>query len=538
MKKLLLVNELQSLNAKSLKLDQPLARALAKAEIADAAWTLEREWAKGLLREAYELTFPDEDEQRKLREQPVGTEPTLLTGVARARSDVRFRILGIAGRDKKFGDQLIRLGAETLGRIEEHTTYTTLAVNAIAAGDKTAASDYLLRAINADPSQITASFAINELAIKDRAAADQLILKYMEQLKAFPLSVKDHSIFRGIIILNQLAFPAYFMGPLGKDVPPPGAAVMKAYVYCIVESFSKVEQREPGNLQIIRDLLLFAWQPLKKYAPELTAQFLELEKASRSPGQDSMPPSQSLGEQSRDRYERRLKDALESGHPDDMTIHTAMSRGDYDKARKMIGMLDDGARKTQLMEVVNMREAMSLADKDDFAGAQRLAEQLTSATSILAVYPKVIDRCVAKKDQACAASFLYQAVKQLKRANTEPPKPPEGIPLAVMPSSAEFDPILMGLSKLARSVAQVDESAALEVLDETVSAANRSNVDTKQGRTGLDMEVFRLLARQNETRVEQSAEALKDPLRQIVALATINREKAEELAKKAERENH
>jgi hypothetical protein len=59
----LLLTDLRSLEIEVLKLDKPLARALAQAEIADAVWTLDKEWAKKLLREAYELTLPDEAEQ-------------------------------------------------------------------------------------------------------------------------------------------------------------------------------------------------------------------------------------------------------------------------------------------------------------------------------------------------------------------------------------------------------------------------------------------------------------------------------------------
>src|SRR5256885_5633986 len=75
----LLISELQFLEAKSAKLDGPLTRALAKAEIADAAWSLDQEWAKKLLREGYELTFPDEAERAKLRNKPVGSPPAIPT---------------------------------------------------------------------------------------------------------------------------------------------------------------------------------------------------------------------------------------------------------------------------------------------------------------------------------------------------------------------------------------------------------------------------------------------------------------------------
>lgn len=91
----------------------------------------------------------------------------------------------------------------------------------------------------------------------------------------------------------------------------------------------------------------------------------------------------------------------------------------------------------------------------------------------------------------------------------------------------------MSLSKLAKAVALSNETLALEVLDEMVQAANSSNVDTTQGRMGFETDVFSRLAAKNEIRVRQAVEALKDPLRQIVALAAIYQWKAGELIKQA-----
>ena len=61
-----LLSEVKTLALEIPKLDSSLARAMAGAEIADAAWTLDRKWSKTLLREAYALTYLTEDEQRRI----------------------------------------------------------------------------------------------------------------------------------------------------------------------------------------------------------------------------------------------------------------------------------------------------------------------------------------------------------------------------------------------------------------------------------------------------------------------------------------
>lgn len=530
-KRNLLLTDLRALEPEIAKLEKPLAVALAKAEIADAAWNLNREWAKKLLREAYNLTLPPEAEQIKLREKPVGAPPTLSTGLDLARSSVRGRVLEVASRDQAFVVELAQLGTEKLGSYETHQRYSALASQAAKQGDQEAVANYVHKALEADLTQAGTYDAINELSLKDRAAADNLILQYIEQLRRFPPAYENQGTLRTSFMLHRLVYPNSLFPK--QNIPSPGVAVLRAYVMYEVERISKLEQ---AALFGERLSLLSIWEPLKKYAPELTNSFMELEARSRRPGDNSpLPTKKSIQEQYKERYEKRLKEALDSGEADEMTINFALSRGDFDQARKLIAKLPDGAQKTQFTEMVNSRQATSLAATGDLAGAERLAEQLTRAVSILQVYPALINRCLADTHQSsCANLLVSKAVRQLKHADSTPFTPPAGIPASIIPTNREFDPILSSLSKLASLIAPRDEVLALEVLDEVVAAANASQMDTGQGRTGLEPEVFRQLAVRNEVRVRQAAESFKDRLRQIVALAAISQGKAAELAKTAQ----
>jgi hypothetical protein len=124
-------------------------------------------------------------------------------------------------------------------------------------------------------------------------------------------------------------------------------------------------------------------------------------------------------------------------------------------------------------------------------------------------------------------------VRQLRRADLTPNTPPAGIPIAIVPSNREFDPVLSALSKLATLIAPLDKQLALEVLDEVIAAANASALDTGQARTGFDVELFRKLSLRNEVRARQSAEAFKDRLRRIVALSAIYQTQAAALTQQA-----
>ncbi len=525
--------ELQALEVKTVKLEQPLAIALAKTEIAAATWALDQDRAKKLLREAFALTFPPEEEQAKLREKPMGSPPIMEIAAERARGTVRNRVLAVAARDQVFVDELAQSGAQRLGHYEAHMRYATLASQAFTEGDRAAAIQFLRQSIEADPSQMVASFVITDIAARDSALADQLILQYIERLRTFPISRANESAMRVRFILTNLVF--HNLSP-ERQIPSPGPAVMRAYVSYLLESLAQSEQSEPGSLVRARGYLLMAWPLLQQYAPELTPTFMQLEKLSRRPGEDAtLPTPQSRREEAQDQYERRLKAALSDEHFEEAIIYTAISRGDFVKVRKLIAKLDDGAQKIQFTDMVNMRESLSLVAAGDLPGATRLAEQLTRANSIQQVYPVLINKCGASKDVACASALLYQAMKQLKRAETAPATPPAGIPASAFMTTKELDPVLSSLSKLAQAVLPINEALGFEALDEAVQAANVSEMDTGQGRTGFDADVFKQFAAKNEAHMRQAAETFKDPLRQIVALAAIYQRQAEELTKQEAR---
>jgi hypothetical protein len=122
-------------------------------------------------------------------------------------------------------------------------------------------------------------------------------------------------------------------------------------------------------------------------------------------------------------------------------------------------------------------------------------------------------------------------MKKLKKADVAPDAPPPGIPASIMGTRSDFDPVLSSLGSLASAVISVKDELALDVLDELVIAANHSELDTGQGRTGFESSLFKKLAEKNEARVNLAAMQMKDPLRQIVALAAIDQLKADKLAK-------
>src|SRR5207248_6242669 len=127
---------------------------------------------------------------------------------------------------------------------------------------------------------------IVSLAAQDRAAADKLIIQYIERLSALPPSGSSQTIPR-ISFLASLVFPP--PSP-NRKAASPGAAVMRAYVVYVIETLRALEEVEPGSLQRAGGILMTAWMPLQQYAPELAGAFLNLEGLSRAPGESAALP--------------------------------------------------------------------------------------------------------------------------------------------------------------------------------------------------------------------------------------------------------
>lgn len=529
LQKLWLISDLKALETKATDLQQPLGCAAALSELADAAWTLDEEWAKKLLNDAFLLTLPDEDEQKKLRERPVGAEPQIPSSTNRAAMRIRNRILQIASRNKTFINQLLQLATDRLGSYEGHLNNSELAKEAFNQGEKEAAKRFILQAISSDPTQGTVALVINEIASRDREFADELITQYLELLQSAPLSYENRSLLRVQIFLDNLIF---FPSALGGQVSQPGANVFRAYSYFVIDRVKKIQQYDPNNLQRARTLLLSAWQPLRKFAPELISEFGVLETKTRKPGGEAFYP-ESFEEIYQKANEKREQKTRESNQPNILEINSAINKGDFDKARKMIDKLDDGSQKTQLLELVNTEEALSLTKKGDLVRAEVLAERLNKSISMLKVYPAIIKVCVERKDQTCVTTLGYQAIKQLKKADNTPLLPLKDTPSSFVTKANSN--LIDNMGKLALAVVPIDETLALIILDDMVDAANKRNVETEKGLVGFDTEIFRKLAFKNEMRVKQAAINLQDPLRQIITLATIYQVKAKTLTDKSKK---
>lgn len=515
------LSDLRALEVEAAKLDDAISRARAEAEIASAAWSLDETWARRLLSEAYARALPAESETGPASAAAGAPDPT----AAEAR-EVRRRIMQIARRDPALAEELAARAGPKRDAYERSAQYADFAAQAIGAGDNKGAADYILKGINEDPLRAPAPLAILQLAAHDRKAADALILQYLDRLHGLPLSLADQSLFNVGSSLVMLIFSTSDDG--GHAIPPPGPEVMKAYVNYVVDMAGTVAQSSPAELPRLRMFLMSAWLPLRQYAPELAARFLELESMTRGQRSEPSLPDKGIEEQYRERYERQVRENLSGDQPNDFLVGEAISRGEFETARKLIGKLKEGQQRDRLTDKVNGREAVACAGKGDADRAESLLEKLRFGAAMSDAYPQVVDHLYAQKLNDRASALVRRALVRLPRSNAEPPEPLLSAPALTVRGGPESDPVVYGLGRLVRSSMKYDKAVAFEALDELVSSLNRSKGGG--GRRSLsDPELFRAAAASDGARALQSAEQIKDPLWRVVALAGVYSARIDEL---------
>jgi len=226
---------------------------------------------------------------------------------------------------------------------------------------------------------------------------------------------------------------------------------------------------------------------------------------------------------------KQIEQNLESETPDPMVIQAGIRNGEFNKARKAIDRMEESDTRNLLLDLVNAREAMALASKGAIDSAEVLAVKLRGAVRIIEAYAALI----AKADKpARKISISYRALEQLRRASNQP-EISTMVPAAFArfaPTGKETDPKLASLCKLFLISVSLDDDLAKSLLQEMILSMNSTNVDSSQGRLGFDPNLFKEATKKN-LEAEQVALSISDPLRRIVALAAVTKEKIDQLNK-------
>jgi hypothetical protein len=512
-KKLKLIGDLKALEAEGAKLDGPIARAYSKVAVADSAWYLDKVWSEKLLREAYDLTLPDENERARLRNQPPGTNPAEPAPATGSTARVRNWVMRVASRDKPFFDQMTKYAKEQLGRAQQVATSAALALGPAMAGDVQTASKYVLDAADADPTQIFTLGSIHAIAIKDRAAADALTMAYIDRLRSLQLSGTALSRVYGFLGEAILPDP-YYMKAAGVEIPPAGPEAIRAYISFVLESGTGLLQQSPDSVANLYLGLRWAWQAVQQYAPDLAAPYLQLESLARAAGGRFIMPSTTSPPASPEGYVEARGKALDSRSRSDiiLAISAAMFAGEFKEARRLLDLLPAGDDRDQQAEELNYREAMSQIKSGEDYEAEQLARKLTTASHIWSVYAGLVKGSIKKQDHLWAGSLSREALKRLKQ-------------------KADKSDVPRMIAQFATMIAPTDDVLALDLLGELVDSANHAGIDTSVGYPGFDVSVFTIMMPKYGYRMRDEANNLKDRLQRVAVLGALYHWEADQIRK-------
>lgn len=507
-----LITSLKILDGETDKLNSEIRKAFAKTEIADAMWHLDRETAKKILRKAFYLSLPNEEERQKLKKRTKETAPVEPTDADIDRFKVRSQILKIARRDSGFVEELTKISQQQLGEIEKAETYNSLAVKAIKDNKINEAKDFINQAIQIDPTQ-QIGWSIMQMAAENRELADELVLQYIQTLQTIPLSAE--SFFRAISSLQMAVFPQpVFDFGQNRQIPHSSPAVIKTYINLILGKMTTFEKNLSGSMSQHRADLNSLWMPLNQYAPELLDDWHWLEQITRGNGKSPIDQTlKSQQEKFQDRYEENMEEALESKDTKVLfqAIREAVYRNEFQTARKLLMVIEDEELEEKAADYINSNEAIWLTKKGKILEAEKLARKLKYGKYILNTFPVIIEKCVELKEQSCAYSFSNDMIKFLRKNDTEK------IPA-------------YSFSRLVKSVYKLDDSMALNISEELVKILN-SRKESKDINLGFDEEIFSMLAEKDEMRTIQLAESFSNRFPRIIALTQIYKWKAKALLK-------
>ena len=504
-----LLSSLNLLDGQTKLLEDPLRRAFAKADIADAIWYLDSTRAKAILWEAQRLTMPGEEERERSKSRSVEAKPEEPKSEDLARIKVRSRILQVARRDAAFAKELIAFAKSELGDIEKASALNTLALKALAEKDPNQASEYLEEAIELDPTQ-QYGYTILQLAAQNRSLADEVISHYLDALRNSALS--PDAFFRAYSSLKMAVFPnPLFDFGRSRNIAGPSQNVLRSFAQMVLQQMKKFATDRPGSMSSYRYVLSDLSAAINQSAPELRTDWLWLEQLTRRSGSGPLDLSNPNSVSPRNGFEDKVKEALDTKETKALieALKHAVYLNEFSSARSILSEIKDEKVQSVWAEYTNSSEAMWLVKKGDVLEAERIARKLKDLRNIGFVYSAIIETYVDKKDDASAVLLTGEVMKILQERKDET------VPVGFF-------------NNLIRATSKLNDTSAFQAADRLVIAFNA--VTLPEGlNPGFDPYLFRGLANKHDDRAVEIGESFRHPYPRVLVLAAIYGSKAKKL---------
>ncbi len=314
---------------------------------------------------------------------------------------------------------------------------------------------------------------------RDPSLADYLVMRTLETLQERPTVIA----LSGVHVLSDYVFPAQQM--MGKTDPPDetlrGQYFSAAYAILqrsLQESETVLRRKQQYTAADLRlrslyqgpvAAILAALAP--RYAPELVG---ELNALATRLAREIPSPLARIERLRIIRLRRTLGQESERSEPEDVdeAIRLAIERGELGEARKLIGRIEDEAKRKSFAQAIAHVEFRSHLSKSNLAQALLVARQIDDVNVRATMYAEVARSAQRKGEVEFARLILAEA--RLALANARP----NGLHVRA-------------LLKLAATASTISESEAIGSLQQAVAALNGlALLSREEASTGASSKTF------------------------------------------------
>ena len=495
----MLVASIEQLNSQTSGINNRISKAHAKIEISETLWPVASDQAKVLLVDALRLTFPLSDE-KLAKGKEIAKGLFAPSQVELARRSLRNNIFRIAAPDREFRDRLNKLLVKELGESEKSQQ---LANDAMRTGDLADAAGYLRNANSSGEFGIDTGNVIYAVALRDREAADRLVLETLAKLRFRTMS---HQMFRSTVVgLDMAVFGPQPFLPIAP-VATSANAVIKEYLSFQLDKIREIGRAAPGGPSEVRGSVTSLWPKISRHAPELIPRFQLLEVETRINPNDSNLPEPLTEEKQKEQDDAFYEKAENSRKVSDIeyAVRVAVTRKNFAKAKDMVGLFDDLKMRAAWMNKVRSSEATYAIKKKELDEAEKIVGLIDDTKLALEAYAILIPAFKTGKQQTRSRDALFDVLKRLGSLGND---------LSAM----------RPLSRLINAAIDIDSVLAFDLLSEMIKRLNQTPFEQGSDRMDFDPDSFGALARIDFDKSRLSAEILSDPLRRIVALSYVYR---------------
>jgi hypothetical protein len=392
------IQEIESVLSESGKIDDVWSKSLVKAKAAELLWNLQPEKAKSIFLDIWHLAEAQEDEIVKDEIQAVVFKYLAPKSPAMADSLLKESL-------RKLQKESSRL-SQAAGTDPTQKKLARLA-RYLVESDSSLAAERLRQslALGVTPAGIA---ILNKIREKNPSLANYVVTQTLETMKRQPTVIS----LKGLFLLTDYVFPMSSGYASSEEIENSDETLRFRYFFTAYEILKKSALESPATLskdQKYTNVEVTFWsvyQPYvaeilavlsPKFAPQLTLELIALAK-EKSAGLTPDQANTARFIASRFRPNNPKEDDKDKEKDAATAVTIAVSKGDFETARKLLDEVKDENLKKVLAGVINKVEIKTLLTASQVEEALIRIRRLESADERIYFFAEAAEAAAKKKD--------------------------------------------------------------------------------------------------------------------------------------------